>query len=115
MSNTELHPDTIAARNEYAQARLKAKIRILEQNYSAQGIYDSLESEMQNLYHECSSNSFKVHNMPTDVQWEVDIHLELLDELSDFTYRVRTDADIPEHLEYITPHWNKRSDEDDDY
>lgn len=84
---------------------MQYKVELLERCESSREIYDSLDSQVSNWYHECNDDSYAVDDEPYCGPWYIDRHLELLSDLREYTELVKDGEDIPEHLTYITPFW----------
>lgn len=81
------------------------KIELLQRCSSSREIYESLDSQVQEYYHECNDDSYAIDNEPYCAQWYIERHVALLSELHEYTRLVKIDAHIPEHLQYITEFW----------
>lgn len=92
-----------------AESKLDTKIEILQRCDNSAEVYQSLSTEIDQWRNEVNRITYEVYDQPYGVAWEVDCHMELLDDLREYTEIVKSDGDIPDHLEYITPFWNKVS------
>jgi len=95
--------------------RIEEKVEILERCDNSRDIYKEMESAMEQWYWECDTDSLKVSGQPWGAIYQVELCLELLDDLREYTEMVRCDSNIPDRLDYITSFWDKESvDESDD-
>lgn len=89
------------------ESKIESKIDILERCDNSAEVYQSLCTEIDQWRNEVNTDSYEVYDEPYNNGWEVDMHLELLNELREYSEIAKHDGDIPDHLEYITPFWNK--------
>lgn len=97
---------------KHCNFRLDEKIDILKRNDNSDDIVRELRDTVRQWADHTSDSSLKVTDQPYSVNWEVEVLMEVLDDLRQYTECVKCDSDIPDELEYITPFWTKK---DDDY
>lgn len=87
---------------------IERKIELLKSCSNSREIYESLDSIVQQYYHECDDDSFAVDDEPYCAPWDIERHVELLSNLREYTECVKNDQDIPDHLTYINDFWNHK-------
>lgn len=99
---------------KYIDRYLQDKIEMLQRCNNSRDIFDELESATEQYRYESSKSDFRVFGMPFGSHYEIDTCISLLHDLYQYTDLVKTDSEIPDELSYITPYWNKVSDDDSD-
>ena len=89
--------------------RTQEKIDVLENCNSSQDIYRELYSAVSQYAHEVSRNTFEVRETPYGIFREVEVLLDLLDDLREYTECINDEQDIPNRLTYINDFWAKVS------
>jgi len=98
-----------AERKREQDRRNKEKIEILERHSTSEDLFDALIQEIRTLSDDESSNDFSVgDNYNFGVDYEVDMLLELIRDLREFTQynRVDDDESITDYnLDYLRPYF----------
>jgi hypothetical protein len=98
-----------AERKREQDRRNKEKIEILERHSTSEDLFDALIQEIRTLSDDESSNDFSVGNdYNYGVDYEVDMLLELIRDLREFTQYNREDDDesiTDSNLDYLRPYF----------
>ena len=98
-----------AERKREQDRRNKEKIEILERHSTSEDLFDELIKEIRTLSQDESSNDFSVGNdYNYGVDYDVDMLLELIRDLREFTQYNREDDDesiTDSNLDYLRPYF----------
>ena len=77
------------------------KIELLRRCSSSREIYQSLSNQIDEYDQHCNDDSYAVDDEPYCAPWYIERHVELLNDLRQYTELVKYDDNIPEHLLYL--------------